>query len=201
MSCDKKRRRISACASFFIHSTLEVLTISSNNKKNDMLINEEIRDKEIRVIGADGAQLGIMPTKAALELAKKESLDLVNIAPKAEPPVCRIMNYGKYCFEQAKREKEAKKKQKVVEVKEVRLSLKIDVHDFNTKVNQAIKFLEHGDRVKVAIRYRGRELAHPELGNEVMERFKQACTAGVVDKAPKMEGRSLVMFMSAKPNK
>ena len=178
-----------------------MLTISSNNKKNDMLINEEIRDKEIRVIGADGAQLGIMPTKAALELAKKESLDLVNIAPKAEPPVCRIMNYGKYCFEQAKREKEAKKKQKVVEVKEVRLSLKIDTHDFNTKVNQAIKFLEHGDRVKVAIRYRGRELAHPELGNEVMERFKQACTAGVVDKAPKMEGRSLVMFMSAKPNK
>lgn len=180
-----------------------MLTISSNNnnKKNDLLINEEIRDKEIRVVGADGSQLGIMPTKAALELAKKESLDLVNIAPKAEPPVCRIMNYGKYCFEQAKREKEAKKKQKVVEVKEVRLSLKIDTHDFNTKVNQAIKFLEHGDRVKVAIRFRGREMAHPELGNSVMERFKEACTAGVVDKAPKLEGRSLVMFMSAKPNK
>ena len=100
-----------------------------------------------------------------------------------------------------KREKEAKKKQKVVEVKEVRLSLKIDTHDFNTKVNQAIKFLEHGDRVKVAIRFRGRELAHPELGNEVMDRFKEACTAGVVDKAPKLEGRSLVMFMSTKPNK
>ncbi len=180
---------------------MEVLTISSNTKKNDMLINEEIRDKEVRVVGADGSQLGIMPTKAALELAKKESLDLVNIAPKAEPPVCRIMNYGKYCFEQAKREKEAKKKQKVVEVKEVRLSLKIDVHDFNTKVNQATKFLEHGDRVKVAIRFRGRELAHPELGNSVMDRFKEACTAGVVDKAPKMEGRSMVMFMSAKPNK
>lgn len=197
MLCDKKRRRISACASFLFNSSLEVLTIS----KKEMFINEEIRDKEVRVVGSDGSQLGIMSSKAALELAKKENLDLVNIAPKAEPPVCRIMNYGKYCFEQAKREKEAKKKQKVVEVKEVRLSLKIDTHDFNTKVNQAIKFLEHGDRVKVAIRFRGRELAHPELGNAIMERFAQACTAGVVDKQPKMEGRSLVMFMSAKPTK
>lgn len=173
-----------------------MLTIS----KKEMFINEEIRDKEVRVVGSDGSQLGIMTSKAALELARKENLDLVNIAPKAEPPVCRIMNYGKYCFEQAKREKEAKKKQKVVEVKEVRLSLKIDVHDFNTKVNQAIKFLGHGDRVKVAIRFRGREMAHPELGTSVMERFAQACAeTGVVDKQPKMEGRSLVMFMSAKP--
>lgn len=178
------------------YNALEVLTIS----KKEMFINEEIRDKEVRVVGSDGSQLGIMTSKAALELARKENLDLVNIAPKAEPPVCRIMNYGKYCFEQAKREKEAKKKQKVVEVKEVRLSLKIDVHDFNTKVNQAIKFLGHGDRVKVAIRFRGREMAHPELGTSVMERFARACAeTGVVDKQPKMEGRSLVMFMSAKP--
>ncbi len=167
-----------------------------------MFINEEIKDKEIRGVASDGTQLGIMPTKDALAMAKKENLDLVNIAPKAVPPVCRIMNYGKYCFEQAKREKEAKKKQKVVEVKEVRLSLKIDTHDFNTKANQAIKFLDHGDRVKVSIRFRGREMAHPELGNAIMERFVQACAEhGVIDKQPKMEGRSLVMFISAKNTK
>lgn len=165
-----------------------------------MPINEEIREKEIRVIGPDGSPLGIMSSKEALQLAQKENLDLVNISPKAVPPVCKIMNYGKYRFEQAKREKEAKKKQKTVEIKEIRLSLKIDTHDFETKVNQAKKFLEHGDRVKVAIRFRGREMAHPELGNATIKRFADACAdVGVIDKLPKMEGRSLIMFISAKP--
>lgn len=167
--------------------------------KKDLFINEEIRDKEVRVIGADGSPLGIMSSKDALSLAHKENLDLVNISPKAVPPVCRIMDYGKLRFEQAKRDKEAKKKQKIVEIKEVRLSLKIDTHDFDTKVNQAIKFLEHGDRVKVTIRFRGREMAHPELGQATIKRFADACSEyGTIDKLPKMEGRSLVMFISTK---
>lgn len=175
-----------------------MLTIS----KKELSINEEIREKEVRVIGPDGNPLGIMSSKDALAIAIKENLDLVNISPKAVPPVCRIMDYGKYRFEQAKREKEAKKKQKIVEIKEVRLSLKIDTHDFNTKVNQAKKFLEHGDRVKVSIRFRGRELVHPELGTETIQRFADACSdVGVIDKQPKMEGRSLVMFISAKTAK
>lgn len=168
--------------------------------KKELPINEEIREKEIRVIGPDGTALGIMSSKEALQIAKKDNLDLVNISPKAVPPVCKIMNYGKYRFEQAKREKEAKKKQKIVEIKEIRLSLKIDTHDFETKVNQAKKFLEHGDRVKVAIRFRGREIAHPELGNATIKRFADACAdVGTIDKLPKMEGRSLIMFISAKP--
>ncbi len=168
--------------------------------KKEMPINEEIREKEIRVRGADGSPLGIMSSRDALQLARKENLDLVNISPKAVPPVCKIMDYGKYRFEQAKREKEAKKKQKTVEIKEIRLSLKIDTHDFETKVNQAKKFLEHGDRVKVAIRFRGREMAHPELGNATIKRFADACAdVGVIDKRQKMKGSSLIMFISAKP--
>ena len=152
------------------------------------------------MIAADGSQLGVMDTREAQRLSIEQNLDLVKIAPQATPPVCRIMVYGKYRFEQAKREKEAKKKQKTVEIKEIRLSLKIDTHDFETKVNQAKKFLEHGDRVKVAIRFRGREMAHPELGNATIKRFADACAdVGVIDKLPKMEGRSLIMFISAKP--
>lgn len=178
----------------------EVLWRCFTISKKEMPINEEIREKEIRVIGPDGNPLGIMSSKEALQIAQRENLDLVNISPKAVPPVCKIMNYGKYRFEQAKREKEAKKKQKTVEIKEIRLSLKIDTHDFETKVNQAKKFLEHGDRVKVAIRFRGREMAHPELGNATIKRFADACAdVGVIDKLPKMEGRSLIMFISAKP--
>lgn len=174
------------------------LTISTK----ELLINEEINGKEIRVIGDDGAQLGIMSSKDAQKLANQKNLDLVMIAPQATPPVCRIMDYGKYRFEQAKREKEARKNQHVVEVKEIRMSLNIDTHDFNTKVNNAIKFLKGGDKVKVSIRYRGRELAHPELGNGLIQRFAEQCAEyGVVDKQPKMEGRSLAMFLSAKPTK
>ena len=168
--------------------------------KKEMQINEEIREKEIRLLGPEGEALGFMSSKEALELAEQKNLDLVMIAPTATPPVCRIMDYGKYRFEQAKRDKEAKKKQKVIEIKEVRMSLNIDVHDFNTKVNQAVKFMTGGDRVKVSIRFRGRELAHTNLGNGVMDRFAQACSEiGNVEKPPKMEGRSMVMFLSPKP--
>lgn len=172
----------------------------SNNK--ELLINEQIREKEIRVVDADGQQLGIMSSKEAVEIAISKGLDLVNIAPQAKPPVCRIMDYGKYRYEQAKREKEARKNQKTIEVKEVRMSLNIDTHDFNTKVNAAKKFLKAGNKVKVSVRYRGRELAHPELGNGLLERFKDDCSeVGVVEKQPKMEGRSLTMFISAKSAK
>ena len=133
-------------------------------------------------------------------MAIEKNLDLVKIAPQAAPPVCKIMDYGKYKFEQAKREKEARKNQKVIEIKEIRLSLNIDTNDFNTKVNRAIKFLEGGDKVKAALRFRGREMAHPELGTNIMQRFTDAVAAvGNVEKQPKMEGRSMVMFISPKP--
>ena len=168
----------------------------------ELLINEEINGKEIRVIGDDGAQLGIMSSKDAQKLANQKNLDLVMIAPQATPPVCRIMDYGKYRFEQAKREKEARKNQHVVEVKEIRMSLNIDTHDFNTKVNNAIKFLKGGDKVKVSIRYRGREMAHPELGTEMVQRFADGVAEfGSVDKMPKLGGRSMVMIISSKTNK
>ena len=166
----------------------------------DLLINEEIRDKEVRLVGTQGEQLGIVPLATAQNMAIEKNMDLVKIAPQATPPVCKIMDYGKFKFEQAKREKEARKNQKVIEIKEVRLSLNIDTNDFNTKVNRAIKFLEAGDKVKAALRFRGREMAHPELGVNIMQRFTDAVAAvGVVEKQPKMEGRSMVMFVSPKP--
>jgi translation initiation factor IF-3 len=165
-------------------------------------INEEIRDKELRVIDVDGTQLGILSADQALEIAFKKDLDLVKIAPQATPPVCRIMDYGKFCFEQAKREKEARKNQKVIEIKEVRMSSTIDTHDFNTKVNQAIKFLNNGDKLKVSVRFRKRTVAHPQFGEELLVKFKEAVSeVGVVDKPSKMEGRSLVMFVSPKNSK
>ena len=174
---------------------MEVLTISNK----ELQINEEIRDREIRVVGDDGAQLGIMSAKDALKIAVEKNLDLVKIAPQAVPPVCRIMDYGKFRFEKAKREKEARKNQKVIDTKEVRLSLNIDVHDFDTKVNNAIKFLKGGDKVKVSVRFRGREMAHPELGQTLITRFAEACSEyGNMDKAPKMEGRSMDLFLSDK---
>ena len=170
--------------------------------KKDSLINEEIREKEVRVIDADGSQLGILPTRQALAIAAEKGLDLVDIAPQATPHVCRIMDYNKYRYEQAKREKEARKNQKTVDVKEVRMSMNIDTHDFETKVNQAIKFLKGGDKVKVSVRFRGREMAHTDLGRALLDRFKDACSeVGVIDKPAKMEGRSMAMFISAKPSK
>lgn len=167
-----------------------------------MQINEEITDKEVRVISESGEQLGIMPPKEALRLAEEKSLDLVKIAPQANPPVCKIMDYGKYRFEQTKREKEARKKQKTVDIKEVRLSLKIDTHDFETKVGHAKRFLTAGDKVKVSIRFRGRELAHPQIGLDNMERFAAACEEfGTVEKAAKLEGRQMLMFLAPKTAK
>lgn len=165
-------------------------------------INEEIRDKELRVIDVDGNQLGILSADEALKFAFEKDLDLVKIAPQATPPVCRIMDYGKFCFEQTKRAKEAKKNQKVIEIKEVRMSSTIDTHDFNVKVNQAVKFLNGGDKIKVSVRFKKRTLAHPQFGEELLAKFKDAISeAGVVDKPSKMEGRSLVMFVSPKVNK
>ena len=165
-------------------------------------INEEIRDKELRVIDVDGNQLGILSADEALKIAFEKDLDLVKIAPQATPPVCRIMDYGKFCFEQTKRAKEAKKNQKVIEIKEVRMSSTIDTHDFNVKVNQAVKFLNGGDKIKVSVRFKKRTLAHPQFGEELLAKFKDAISeAGVVDKPSKMEGRSLVMFVSPKVNK
>lgn len=170
--------------------------------KEELLINEEIRDKEVRVVGDDGTQLGIMSARDALRLAVERNLDLVKIAPQATPPVCRIMDYGKYRFEQAKREREAKKNQKVVEIKEVRMTPNIDTNDLNTKVGHAIRFLKDGDRVKVSIRFRGREMTHTDLGTALMERFVQACAEyGSVEKPAKMEGRSMVLFLMSKPAK
>ena len=165
----------------------------------ELLINEDIRDKEVRVIAADGRQLGVMDTREAQRLSIEQNLDLVKIAPQATPPVCRIMDYGKYRFEQAKREKEAKKNQKVIEIKEIRLSLNIDIGDLNTKVKQATKFLQEGNKLKVSIRFRGREMAHPEIGHEVMKKFTEAVAEhGVVEKPPKLEGRHMLMFIAAK---
>lgn len=164
------------------------------------MINEEIRDKEIRLIGPDGAQLGVVSAAEALAIADEHNLDLVKIAPQAKPPVCKIMDYGKHKFEIAKREKEARKNQKVINIKEVRLSPNIDEHDFNTKVNQAIKFLKSGDKVKVSVRFRGREITHTAMGKELLLRFQGVVEEyGLVEKGIKLEGRSMAMFIS--PNK
>lgn len=166
------------------------------------LVNEDIKVAEVRLVGADGSQLGIMETSKALQIAEEAGLDLVLIAPQATPPVCRVMDYGKYRFDQQKREKEQHKNQKTVEVKEIRLSLNIDVHDFETKVSQAKKFLAAGNKLKVSIRFRGREMAHTDRGIDVMNRFREAIgDAATVDKEPKLEGRSMQMFMSPKTGK
>ncbi|WRS28896.1 translation initiation factor IF-3 [Oscillospiraceae bacterium MB08-C2-2] len=172
---------------------MEVLTIK------ELLINEEIRDKEVRLVGVNSEQLGIVSLETAMQIANEKNLDLVKIAPQAEPPVCRVMDYGKYRFEEAKRTKDARKNQKVIETKEVRLSLNIDTHDFETKLKNALKFLGNGDKVKVSIRFRGREMAHPEIGQGMMKRFAEACAeVGTIDRLPKMEGRSMVMFITSK---
>ena len=165
-------------------------------------INEEIRDKEIRVISESGEQVGIMSAKDARALAEKANLDLVKISPNAKPPVCKIMDYGKFRFEQAKREKEARKNQKVVEIKEIRLSSNIDVGDFNTKVNHAKRFLQDGNKGKASIRFRGREMAHTDNGYAIMKRFEEACAEfGAVEKAAKLEGRNMLMFLAPKTAK
>ena len=167
-----------------------------------MQINEEIRDKELRVVAADGELIGIMSAAEALKIAEERNLDLVKIAPQAKPPVCKIMDYGKYRFEQTKREKEARKNQRIIEIKEIRLSLNIDTHDFETKVNHARRFLEAGNKVKVSIRFRGREMAHPENGLSTMKDFADACAEfSSVEKPAKLEGRSMLMFLAPKTKK
>ena len=163
------------------------------------MINEQIRDKEVRLIGSDGEQLGIMSAKEAMFKAQAAGLDLVKIAPQAKPPVCKIIDYGKYRYELARKEKEAKKKQKTIDVKEVRLSPNIDTNDLNTKVNAARKFLSKGDRVKVTLRFRGREMAQMANSRPVLDDFAELLAAvATVEKAPKVEGRSMTMFLTEK---
>lgn len=163
------------------------------------MINEQVRDREVRVISSNGEQLGIMSSKEAMKLAREAELDLVKIAPNAKPPVCKIIDYGKYRYELARKEKEAKKKQKTIDVKEVRLSPNIDKNDLNTKINQARKFLSKGDKVKVTLRFRGRELAHVNSSKVILEEFaEQLSDVAVVDKQLKFEGRSMIMFLTEK---
>ena len=182
----------------FLLFYLEVLTIA----KLDHQLNDEIRDKELRVIGDDGAQLGIMSAEEANKLADEQGLDLVKISPNAVPPVCKIMDYSKFCFDQKKREKEAKKNQKVVEIKEIRMSPSIDTNDLNTKVKAAIKFLNDGNRVKVSVRFRGREMAHTNLGEKLLMDFAGACAeVANMEKNPKLEGRFMAMFLTPKNSK
>ncbi len=163
------------------------------------MINEQIRDKEVRLIGTQGEQLGIMSAKDAMKLAREAELDLVKIAPNAQPPVCKIIDYGKYRYELARKEKEAKKKQKTIDVKEVRLSPNIDTNDLNTKMNQARKFLAKGDKVKVTLRFRGRELAHVNQSKVILDDFaKKLEDVASIDKPAKFEGRSMIMFLTKK---
>lgn len=179
--------------STFFYSILEGTTIS------ETLINEQIREKEVRVVGADGEQLGIMSGKEAQKLADEAELDLVMIAPTAKPPVVKIVDYGKYKYEQLRREKEAKKKQHTTEVKEIRLSPNIDTNDLNTKMNAARKFLTKGDKVKITLRFRGREMAHMNNSKHILDDFAEGLSdIAVVDKAPKVEGRAMTMFLTEK---
>ena len=165
-------------------------------------INEDIRDKEVRLVSATGEQLGILPLAEAMAKAEEANLDLVKISPNADPPVCKLMDYGKYRFEQSKREKEAKKNQRVVEIKEVRMSPSIDVNDFNVKLRNAQKFLGEGDRVKVSVRFRGREMAHTEIGRDLLLKFAEQCSeVATMDKEPKLDGRHMSIFLSAKTAK
>ena len=182
---------------FFI-VLMEVLTIA----KLDHQLNEEIRDKEIRLIGADGEQLGIVSAAQANEMAEEQGLDLVKISPNATPPVCKIMDYSKFCYDQKKREKDAKKNQRVVEVKEIRMSPSIDTNDLNTKIKSALKFLGDGNRVKVSVRFRGREMAHTNLGEKLLMDFAAACEEiAAMEKNPKLEGRFMAMFLTPKNSK
>jgi len=169
--------------------------------KQELMINEEIKDAEVRLIGPDGEQLGVVSGKEAQRIAAEHNLDLVKIAPQAKPPVCKVIDYGKYKFELAKRDKEAKKKQKVIDIKEVRLSPNIDEHDFMTKINQGIKFLKNGDKVKVSVRFRGREITHSSIGKDLLNRVKEEMAEfGAVDKDIKLEGRNMAMFITPKKN-
>ena len=183
------------CPRLFIWRCFKIATL-------DHQINEEITDKEIRLISDDGTQLGLMSAQDALDIAVERGLDLVKISPNAVPPVCRLMDYGKYRFEQAKREREARKNQRIIEVKEIRMSPGIGDNDFNVKLRNGSKFLQDGDRLKVTIRFRGREMAHTQIGEELLNNFAAACSGfAVLDKAPKLEGRNMSIFLSPKSSK
>ena len=165
----------------------------------DLRINEDIRVKEVRVVDVNGEQLGIMPTKDALKRALDADLDLVEIAPNAKPPVCRIMDYGKYRYEQSKREKEAKKKQKIINVKEIKLRPNIEDHDLRTKTKNVLRFLSDGDKVKITVMFRGREMAHPDLGKQLLNRVAADITdSAVVEREPKLEGKNMIMIVAPK---
>ena len=187
------------CGIHFFCETCFILWRYKAISNNDLFINEQIRDKEVRVIGVDNEQLGVMSIQEARKLADEAGVDLVKIAPNAKPPVCRIVDYGKFKYEQLRKEKEARKKQKNVEIKEIRLSPNIDTNDLNTKVNAAKKFLEKGNRVKVTLRFRGREMAHMGASVHILTDFAEALAdIAVIDKQPKVEGRSMTMFLTEK---
>lgn len=195
LACVVCMRVLSASAFIFV---MEVLNIA----KLDHQLNGDIRDKEIRVIGSDGAMLGILSAAEALAMAEEQELDLVKISPNAVPPVCKIMDYGKFRFDTMKKEKEARKNQRVVEVKEIRMSPGIDTNDFNTKMRNAIKFLNDGNRVKVSVRFRGREMAHTDIGENLLVKFGEGCQeVANVEKNPKLDGRFMAMFLSPKNSK
>lgn len=175
---------------------LEVFAIAADVHQ----INEEITDNELRLIGEDGTQLGIMSADEAMKIAEEQGLDLVKIAPNSVPPVCKVMDYGKFKFEQTKKEKEAKKNQRTIEIKEIRMGPSIGENDFNTKLKNGLKFLSEGNRLKVGVRFRGREMAHTEIGIELLNDFAEKCSEiAVLDKEPKLEGRNMSIFLSPKP--
>lgn len=169
--------------------------------KDELRVNEEIRVKDVRLVDDTGEQLGVMPSKEALKIAQGKGLDMVMVAPNAKPPVCKIMDVGKYKYEQSKREREARKKQRIINVKEVKLRPNIEDHDFEVKTRNAIRFLEDGDKVKVTIMFRGREVSHPELGRELLVRVAEVVKElATVERNPKLEGRNMTMFLSPKQN-
>ncbi|WP_051259765.1 translation initiation factor IF-3 [Peptoniphilus mikwangii] len=168
----------------------------------ELQINEDIREKEVRLVDDEGNQVGVVTRVRALEMAEEKKLDLVNVSPNSKPPVCRIMDYGKYRYDMIKKEREAKKKQKVINVKELRLTPSIETNDLKTKANRAKEFLQNGDRVKISVRFRGREMGHTEMGKDVLDNFVELISEyGVVDKKPKIEGKSMIMFLSPKTDK
>lgn len=187
--------------SFFVFAARQIILEVFFIATKELSINEEIRAKEVRVIDANGDQLGIMPTSKALNAAYDKGLDLVEISPNSAPPVCRILDYGKYRFEREKKEKEQRKKQQTIDIKEVQLSCRIDTHDFETKLKHARRFLEDGAKVKVCIKFKGREMSHTAIGLEVITKFGEACTdLGIIEKKPALDGRQMIMFINSKLN-
>lgn len=201
VSGDKEAETGECCLSLNCERTESADPFVSQEGKtiSELLINEQIRDREVRLVGEDGSQLGVMSVKEAMKMAEEAGLDLVKIAPTAKPPVCKIVDYGKYRYELARKEKEAKKKQRTIEIKEIRMSPNIDTNDMNTKVTAAKKFLTKGNKVKVTLRFRGREMAHMQASRHILDDFAQMVSdVAVIEKAPKVEGRTMTMFLTEK---